>query len=314
MQKSKKYYIIDHKRRGGGNVKMHRFLRTIGFSELKTKKQLDELIKNIILHSDVEKIAIDSDGSEFVEITKMFQESFGITVCGQYAEDNKFSMEYYYPVFIGREISTNEQIEIERHVGTESYAGICDEMRLGVTLIFYLQNVADYLNQKLSFDSHFQNVTTALSALALNGKIILPIGKNEEQIRNTEKNKMNHNYLMAAARDGDEEAIESLTLEDIDLYSMISKRVEKEDIFSIVESYFMPYGIESDQYSIMGTILDIKETKNRFTEEKVLLMKVNSNDLIFDLCINEKDLIGVPDVGRRFKGNIWMQGKINFLE
>lgn len=293
---------------------MHRFLRTIGFSELKTKKQLDKLIKEIIGHSDVEKIAIDSDGSEFVEMTKMFHESFGITVCGQYEEDNKFSMEYYYPIFIGRDISTNEQIEIERHVGNESYAGICDEMRLGVTLIFYLQNVADYLNQKVNCESHFQNVTTSLSALALNGKIILPIGKNEEQIRNTEKNKRNHNYLMAAARDGDEEAIESLTLEDIDLYSMISKRVEKEDIFSIVESYFMPYGIESDQYSIMGTILEIKETQNKFTEENVLLMKVNSNDLIFDLCINEKDLVGVPKVGRRFKGNIWMQGKINFLE
>ena len=293
---------------------MHRFLRTIGFSELKTKKQLDKLIKEIIGHSDVEKIAIDSDGSEFVEMTKMFHESFGITVCGQYEEDNKFSMEYYYPIFIGRDISTNEQIEIERHVGNESYAGICDEMRLGVTLIFYLQNVADYLNQKVNCEPHFQNVTTSLSALALNGKIILPIGKNEEQIRTTEKNKRNHNYLMAAARDGDEEAIESLTLEDIDLYSMISKRVEKEDIFSIVESYFMPYGIESDQYSIMGTILEIKETQNKFTEENVLLMKVNSNDLIFDLCINAKDLVGVPNVGRRFKGNIWMQGKINFLE
>ena len=251
---------------------MHRFLRTIGFSELKTKKQLDKLIKEIIGHSDVEKIAIDSDGSEFVEMTKMFHESFGITVCGQYEEDNKFSMEYYYPIFIGRDISTNEQIEIERHVGNESYAGICDEMRLGVTLIFYLQNVADYLNQKVNCEPHFQNVTTSLSALALNGKIILPIGKNEEQIRNTEKNKRNHNYLMAAARDG------------------------------------------SDQYSIMGTILEIKETQNKFTEENVLLMKVNSNDLIFDLCINAKDLVGVPNVGRRFKGNIWMQGKINFLE
>ena len=64
----------------------------------------------------------------------------------------------------------------------------------------------------------------------------------------------------------------------------------------------------------MGTILEIKETQNKFTEENVLLMKVNSNDLIFDLCINAKDLVGVPNVGRRFKGNIWMQGKINFLE
>lgn len=293
---------------------MHRFLRTIGLSEFRSKKQLDELIRESIENPDTEKIAVDSDGCEFVEITKMFHERFGIAVCGQFQDDSRFSMEYYYPIFIGQDISTNEQIEIERHSGNESYAGICDEMRLGVTLIFYLQNVTDYLNQRTIYEAPFQNVTTTLSALALNGKIILPIGKNEEQIRNTEKNKLNHNYLMAAARDGDEEAIESLTLEDIDLYSMISKRVEKEDIFSIVESYFMPYGIESDQYSIMGTILDIREAMNQKTEEKILLMKINANDLIFDLCINEKDLVGIPEVGRRFKGGIWMQGKINFLD
>lgn len=293
---------------------MHRFLRTIGFSEFRDKRQLEKLIRDSIENPDIQKIAVDSDGCEFIQIIKMFHESFGIVICGQYQDEGNFSMEYYYPVFIGHGISTDEQIEIERHVNNESYAGICDEMRLGVTLIFYMQNVADYLNQKAICEAPFQNVTTTLSALALNGKIILPIGKNEQQIKNTEKNRLNHNYLMAAARDGDEEAIESLTLEDIDLYSMISKRVEKEDVFSIVESYFMPYGIESDQYSILGTILEIKETQNQLTKENVLLMRINANDLIFDLCINEKDLIGLPEIGRRFKGNIWMQGKINFLD
>ena len=292
---------------------MHRFLRAIGFSGLK-KSQLDELIKDIIEHPDMEKLAIDSDGSEFSEITQMFNDRFGITVCGQYQDSNLFSMDYYYPVFTGQEISTDEQVDIERHAGNESYAGICDEMRLGVTLIFYLQNVADYLNQRAVYGISLKNVTTTLSAFSLGGKIILPIGKNEEQIRNTEKNRRNHNHLMAAARDGDEEAIESLTLEDIDLYSMISKRVEKEDVFSIVESYFMPYGIESDQYSILGQIMDMETSHNRLTNETILFMKVNSNDLIFDICMNEKDLIGVPEVGRRFKGNIWMQGKINFLD
>ena len=293
---------------------MHRFLRAIGFSDLKKKEQLDELIKKIIEMPDIEKLAIDSDGSEFSEITHMFNERVGITVCGQFQDRDLFSMDYYYPVFTGREISTDEQVDIERHVGNESYAGICDEMRLGVTLIFYLQIVADFLNQSSVYGASLKNITTTLSALSVNGKIILPIGKNEEQIRNTEKNRLNHNYLMAAARDGDEEAIESLTLEDIDLYSMISKRVEKEDVFSIVESYFMPYGIESDQYSIMGQIMDIEKIENNLTQENLILMKVNSNDLIFDVCINEKDLIGVPEVGRRFKGNIWMQGKVNFMD
>ena len=44
---------------------------------------------------------------------------------------------------------------------------------------------------------------------------------------------------MAAAKNGDEEAMESLTIEDMDTYSMISKRVENEDVYSIVDSYFI---------------------------------------------------------------------------
>lgn len=60
--------------------------------------------------------------------------------------------------------------------------------------------------------------------------------------------------------------------------------------------------------------MDIEKIENNLTKENLILMKVNSNDLIFDVCINEKDLIGVPEVGRRFKGNIWMQGKVNFMD
>lgn len=293
---------------------MHRFLRAIGFSNFKNKKQLDELVKDVITQSDTEKIAIDSEENEFSQITHMFNKYCGITVCGEYQDDNSFYMDYFYPVFYGEGISTDEQIEIERHMENESYAGVCDEMRLGVTLIFYLQNVADYLNHKMIYGTICQNVTTTLSALSLGGKIILPIGKNEEQIRNTEQNKQNRNHLIAAARDGDEDAIESLTLEDIDLYSMVTRRVENEDIFSIVESYFMPYGIDSDQYSILGQILDMKLIQNDLTKENMYILRVNSNDLMFDICINKQDLFGEPEVGRRFKGNIWMQGKINFLD
>lgn len=87
-----------------------------------------------------------------------------------------------------------------------------------------------------------------------------------------------------------------------------------EDILSIVDTYFMPYGIESDQYAILGEILTTSLIKNSRTEEDIYVLTINCNDLIFDLCINKKDLMGEPAPGRRFKGNIWMQGHINFEE
>ena len=50
----------------------------------------------------------------------------------------------------------------------------------------------------------------------------------------------NRTNLIAAARNGDEEAMESLTMEDMDTYSMISQRIVTDDILTIVDSYFMP--------------------------------------------------------------------------
>ena len=203
---------------------------------------------------------------------------------------------------------------MEKHSEKESYAGICDDMKLGVTLIFYLQNAADFLNEKSHGRKNFNSLTATLSALSLEGKILLPIKKSEKQIADTKKNSQNRNHLIAAAREGDEDAIENLTLEDIDTYSMISRRIVNEDILSIVDTYFMPYGIESDQYAILGEILTTSLIKNSRTEEDIYVLTINCNDLIFDLCINKKDLMGEPAPGRRFKGNIWMQGHINFEE
>ena len=54
---------------------------------------------------------------------------------------------------------------------------------------------------------------------------------------------MTRNRLIQAARGGDEEAIESLTLEDMDTYTTISRRIQKMDVFSLVDTYFMPYGV-----------------------------------------------------------------------
>ena len=103
-------------------------------------------------------------------------------------------------------------------------------------------------------------------------------------------------------------------MEDIDMYAMISRRIVKEDVYSIVDSYFMPYGIECDQYNVMGDIVDCSEVKNVKTGDTVYEMSILCNDIQFDVCINKNDLLGEPQPGRRFKGVIWLQGYINFNE
>ena len=290
---------------------MHKFLRAIGFSHI-TKEQLQHIFADIISAPTVQKVALDSEGSEFAELSKEYGDFFGISVRGVYNEDDTFEMEYYYPYLCGKNISTIEPAEVEKHAEKESYAGICDEVRIGVTLIFYLQNVVDYL--AVSKSKGYMNLADGviLAALSTEGKILFPINKAEKKVPHAPKEGTDRNHLIAAARDGDEDAIENLTIEDMDLYSMVSRRIYREDVFSIVDTFFMPYGMECDQYQIMGNIVTCHKVRNELTDENIYQMNIECNDMYFDICINEKDLMGVPEEGRRFKGSIWLQGRINF--
>ena len=74
----------------------------------------------------------------------------------------------------------------------------------------------------------------------------------------------------------------------------------------------MPCGVECDQYSVIGNILDVEVKQNRITKEDVYCLKLDCNDVTFTVAINKKDLLGEPRVGRRFKGQIWMQGTLDF--
>ena len=285
---------------------MHKFLRAIGFSDI-TKKDLDILIEEIKERPELMKVTTDSEGNEFGEFSREFAPNMGIIVRGNYLEDDSFEVGYYTPYFLGSQVTTQEPIDIEKHSEKESYAGVCDDPRIGVTLIFYLQNVADYLSERKAHSSNV-NGGALLAGLSVDGKILLPEVK--KAVKAGKPNQKDRSQLISEARDGDEEAIESLTLEDMDTYSMLSKRVMNEDILTIVSSYFMPYGIESDQYSVLAEIVDLLEIENTLTSDTIYCMKLKCNDMTFDVCINKKDLIGEPEIGRRFKGNIWMQGTI----
>lgn len=291
---------------------MHSFLKSIGFQEIKKKKEVDALIQEVIQHPDRKIISEDVEGNVYAELSRDYGEFIGIAVRGEYTSDDTFEANYYYPYFQGNNISTYELVDIEKHSEKESYAGVCDEIKLGVTLIFYLQNVMECMNQRRTVGIRKINAPTILSALSESGKIILPIKKEEAVTEKKNKYITERNNLIAAARDGDEEAIESLTLEDIDTYSMISRRIHYEDIMTIVNTSFMPYGIESDQYSILAEILDYHTIENHRSHEKLVILTLDCNDLVFDVCINQNNLLGEPAVGRRFKGIIWMQGRIEF--
>lgn len=290
---------------------MHSYLRAIGFSDLKKGKEIEKILQEVFNDYDEKNIAKEDVNNAFIEYSKCFGSDMGITICGNMDEEG-FHQEYYFPFFKGSKVTTKEDLIVEKHGGKESFLGVCEDVRVGVSLIFYLQNAAKYKKESILNHLLNSNISTTFSGLSLQGKILLPLCKSEEQIQYDKESARNRNRLLAEARKGNEEAIESLTLEDIDMYTTISRRVQQEDVFTVVESFFMPYGMECDQYNIMGEIKHVEKVQNSWTKEKIYHMSIECNEMSFDICINEKDLLGEPLAGRRFKGVIWLQGYINF--
>lgn len=291
---------------------MHKFMRAVGFSEYTDRKKLKELLKDVILSADQRAYTINDEDVMLGEFSKSFADRLGVTVCGEFDEEDKFTYEYYYPYIEGRGITSTEDISVERHASRESYAGVCDDIKVGISMIFYLQNRIPYVKAHFCGELPIRGTSLTLSALSVQGSILMPIEKDEMQKQRVQKDSVNRKNLIAAARKGDEDAIETLTLEDMDMYSTISRKIQKEDVFSIVDTYFMPYGVECDHYSVLGEIVECNKTENRITGEEIYLLTICCNELTFDVAINIIDMLGEPQVGRRFKGIIWLQGFINF--
>lgn len=289
---------------------MHSFLKTVGFRTVTSRKDVEQLVKLVIEQGAEQYMVTTSEKTLFAEILLEVADNVGVALRGEYDDQGNFHMEHYFPYVKGANVSSNESVFVSKRVDTDAYTGMCDDYRLGVSLIFYLQNVTDYVSH--GYPEERRERPISLAALASEGKILLPtVSMKEAPVQET-VDPSGRTKLLEAARKGDREAMEALTIDDIDLYAQISKRLKSEDIYSIVETTFIPYGSESDNYTILAMIESVKECTNRITGEELYLMDLKCNEVCFPVCINKKDLYGEPKVGRRFRGNIWMQGTVDF--
>lgn len=293
---------------------MHKYLSAIGFKQIESKKQLNKLLEYAENSFQWEKTAKIGKQLEISERVKHFTKDMGLMICGTYDQEDNYEREYYIPFFEGKSPKKFDDLAIERHISKNSYAGVCEYPGIGISIIYYLQNGVEYLSELNFGQFNKDSVSLTLSGLASEGKILLPVVQEQKSFMEKEESLRKHRKLIKEARSGDESAIESLTMQEMDTYSMISKRIATEDVLSIVSTYFMPCGLECDQYSILGEILSYERRENSLTKEQIYVMTLDCNGLEFDVCINAEDLMGEPEIGRRLKASIWLQGKLNFEE
>ncbi len=287
---------------------MHNFLRSIGFRDI-TREQFKKIMEQMKQHPDSQKMSMDAEGNQYVELKKHVARDMGIAMRGTYDEHDHFQMEYYFPYYVGQDVSLVNNIDIVKQSDKDSYQGIVEDMRLGIDLIFFMQDLFKETSPARDQKGRVINGMVKLSALATSGKVLLP-RKQTQMDKKYEKLVRERTDLVKAARLGDQNAIEKITLQEMDTYAMISRRLHKEDILSIASTYIMPNGIECDKYTILGDIVGYRNYINRETMEMIHCLAVECNGIKMDVVINERDLLGEPLIGRRFKGDVWMQGKL----
>ena len=291
---------------------MHQYLKAIGFDYINTRYDLKDLMEDVEAGFTHQTIVSYRPGGDFCELRREYGQCVGVSLCGELDDDDNFYPDYYFPYFEGSGISTYADIAIERKIEKEQYVGMCEDSKIGISLIFTLQNGIEYMRERQAGFTAGVTTSVTLSGLALSGMILLPVLKDERRLKSEQEASDNRKMLLNAARNGDQSAIETLTLDDIDIYSQVSRRLANEDVFSIVDTYFMPYGVECDLYSIMGEILAVRHRTNSATGVELYQMKLNVNEMQFDVCVPAEEVMGEPEIGRRFKGTIWLQGYINF--
>lgn len=288
---------------------MHSYIRAIGFSEYTTKQAMTQLLA-LAEKPDIQAKLERADGEKLVELRKMTGKNIGLAWNGTSSGPNMLDVDYYYPFIYGQYNNIHEDVSVEKRYSQNAFLGACEDLRVGVSIIFSVQNPMDILPFYLAGKKLPRFTSVIFSAMSVAGRVLLPIKMapgDENRKKQALKRRTN---LISAARQGDEAAMEALTFEDMDTYAKISRRIVSEDVFSIVESSFMPYGLESDMYSIVADIVNTEKVENIITGEQVHILTLNYNDMLITLAINDFDLEGEPLAGRRFKGNIMLQGRI----
>lgn len=286
---------------------MHRYLPAIGFAHVRKNTQFQQILQLVVKSPDTVK-KIDTEDGIIVVMTKEFSKRIGIAVVGEEDQSGNFLMEYHYPYVISDFDTIAAECSIERESGKEAYNVLCDDYRLGMNLIFSMNNFAEYLKNKIHSKDHLTIENVCLSALSVSGRVLLPTSKSRFDYALMKKKEAHLKTLFDEAQKGNQDAIDELTLEDINLNNKVSRLIGKYDLYTIISTFIIPCGAECNQYTMMGDIVRVRTDKNSVSSEKLYVLDVLCNDIPIEVVINSESLLGEPAIGRRFKGDVWLQG------
>lgn len=288
---------------------MNKYLSSIGFGEIHGPKIVHSIIEHVERTADYKEQIMDKEQRGIVQYRKRYVDGLGILSNWSVEGDWK-QRESYMPYLVSPLVQLYCKVNVEPTMDGNGFYCEVEDPRIGISVIFRLINFMDYIKcgKKIGSKPH----QVSLSALSIFGMIILGVKKEDDHDEKRMENIKRHHKMLQDARNGNHDAAELLAREDYEKYQSLSIRIVQEDLYSLVESCFMPQGMSSDGYYIVGDIVRYRKVENEISKESIYVLTVDYNAVLMDIAINESDLLGEPEVGRRFKGEIWLQGIVQF--
>ena len=147
---------------------MHQYLKAIGFDNINTRYDLKDLMEDVEAGFTHQTIVSYRPGEDFCELRREYGQCIGVSLCGELDDDDNFYPDYYFPYFEGSGISTYADIAIERKIEKEQYVGMCEDSKIGISLIFTLQNGIEYMRERQA--GFTAGVTTSVTLSGLTAR------------------------------------------------------------------------------------------------------------------------------------------------
>ena len=133
---------------------MHTYLRAIGFSNCKSRHQLEDIYRCTLNTPNRKIMTTISADTSLLQFEKDFGKDFGLSLIGEYDISDSLSIEHYFPYMKGQRIMQFENIVIQKQTDKESYAGVCEDYHLGMTIIFYIISIIFLRIDPVMYASH----------------------------------------------------------------------------------------------------------------------------------------------------------------
>ncbi len=279
---------------------MYHFFRSIGFSRIIAESQQKILSERILDNPDYRYIMSKNVNHIFIDFYKEFGENMGVSLKGTMTEKDDIIIQNIKPYFFSNNILDIHKISIEDVDG--DYLAQCQKSDCNLKFNFYIQNKLDHIGIDKNKMNDFK---VNIVGLSKGGKIILPLNKGQHLTGDLYDPKAFNFKANIANRSKD-----GLFPKFKESKESTLNRLSNKNFLSLVETYFLPCKHSKTNYFVLGNIESHKILRNSETNEKLYLLKLSVTGINLEVCINAKDLYGIPMPGMRFMGNAWLQGKL----